>query len=77
MGQILGIIFGFVGLVLVLLTGAGVALFRMIKRDSAPGSDPDEARLIQELHQGLGRLEERVESLETILMDRPPDKDKK
>lgn len=77
MGHIIGIILGFVGLVLLVLTGAGVALFRVIKGGSVSGSDPEEARLIQELHQGLSRLEERVESLETILMDQAPDKEKK
>jgi len=30
----------------------------------------DETKLIQELHQGLSRMEERVEALETILADR-------
>ena len=30
----------------------------------------DEAKLMQELYQGLSKLEERVESLETILLDR-------
>lgn len=30
----------------------------------------DETRLIQELHQGLKRMEERIEALETILFDR-------
>ena len=30
----------------------------------------EETRLIQELHQGLVRLEERVEALETLLLDR-------
>jgi phage shock protein B len=30
----------------------------------------DETRLIQELHQGMARMEKRVEALETILMDR-------
>lgn len=29
-----------------------------------------EARMVQEIYQGLNNLEERVESLETILMDR-------
>jgi phage shock protein B len=29
----------------------------------------DEARMIQEIYQGLSRMEERVESLETILLD--------
>jgi phage shock protein B len=30
----------------------------------------DEARVIQEIYQGLARMEERVESLETILLER-------
>jgi phage shock protein B len=30
----------------------------------------DEAKLMQELYQSLSKLEERVESLETILLDR-------
>ena len=29
----------------------------------------DETKLIQEIHQGLSRMEERVEALETILVD--------
>jgi flagellar basal body-associated protein FliL len=29
-----------------------------------------EAKIIQEIYQGLARMEERVESLETILMER-------
>ena len=29
----------------------------------------DEARMIQEIYQGLSRMEERVESLETILLE--------
>jgi phage shock protein B len=68
-GHLFGIILGFVGLVFLVLAGAGVAMFRTIKSRSSPGSDPDEARLIQELHQGMSRLEGRVESLEAILMD--------
>jgi phage shock protein B len=30
----------------------------------------EETRLMQELYQGLSRMEERVEALETILLDR-------
>lgn len=30
----------------------------------------DEAKMIQEIYQGMARMEERVESLETILMER-------
>ena len=29
----------------------------------------EETRIIQELHQGLTRMEERIEALETILLD--------
>ena len=32
-------------------------------------SSVEETRLIQELHQGLLRMEERIEALETILLD--------
>ena len=37
----------------------------------------DETRLIQEIHQGLSRMEERVEVLETILLDRKQTKKQK
>lgn len=33
------------------------------------GSREDDARLIQEVYQGLDRLERRIETLETILSD--------
>jgi len=37
----------------------------------------DEARIIQEIYQGLARMEERVESLETIILDRERDREEK
>jgi phage shock protein B len=37
-------------------------------------SDTDEARVIQEIHQGLIRMEERLEALETIIMEREEDR---
>jgi phage shock protein B len=33
-------------------------------------SQADDARVIQEIYQGLSRLEKRIETLETILLDR-------
>jgi phage shock protein B len=30
----------------------------------------EEARMIQEIYQGLSRMQERVEALETIILDR-------
>ncbi len=37
---------------------------------SGRGLDDDEARVMQEIHQGLERMERRVEALETLLLDR-------
>ena len=37
-------------------------------RDEAPGEE--ETRMVQELHRGLSGLEQRIEALETILLDR-------
>jgi len=33
-------------------------------------ANADEAKMIQEIYQGMARMEERVESLETILIER-------
>ena len=65
-------VLAFVTVVLLLLGGMAVAMVRIIKGGSTP--DPqessDETRLIQELHQGLSRMEQRIESLETILLEK-------
>ena len=60
----------------------GLALHRLKRTfdnlDTALGSfapkqghlaQADEAQMIQELYQGLSRMEERVETLETLLLD--------
>jgi phage shock protein B len=44
-------------------------LVSLIKRAPSKESNPEDIKLIQELHQGLGRMEKRIESLETILYD--------
>ncbi|MBI4772614.1 MAG: phage-shock protein [Deltaproteobacteria bacterium] len=44
------------------------------KRDEAQA---EETRLIQELHQGLLKMEERIEALETILLDAEKKEDRK
>ena len=33
--------------------------------------DADDARIMQEINRGMQRMEDRVESLETLLMDQP------
>ncbi len=55
-----------------------VAVVKAIK--GSPGRqgaelDAEETRLIQEIHEGLQRMEERVEALETLLVNRDGDRD--
>jgi len=68
-----GALFGFVILVLILLGVLGAGILKSVRgRDQARGGqmEAEEAKLIQELHQGLARMEERIEALETILLER-------
>jgi len=57
---------------LVILGGLVITGVRTIKGES-PGLSKeernDETRLIQEIYQGLSRMEERISALETILLD--------
>ena len=70
---IVAIVFG--GFVMSVAIIAGTILMGMRMRQGGGLSaksrkdQADEARLIQELYQGLLKMEKRVESLETILMD--------
>jgi len=60
-------------LVLVLAGIAAIIVALAVKLFRGAGdraSQTEDAQIIQELYQGLSRLEQRVESLETILTDR-------
>lgn len=60
-------------LVLVLAGIAAIIVALAVKLFRGTGdraNRTDDARIVQELYQGLSRLEQRVESLETILTDR-------
>ena len=77
---IVGIVFGSLILLFVIIFAFVLAL----KRTQGSGSmqrgsklDTDETRLMQEIYQGLSRMEERVEALETILLDRERNKKRK
>ena len=41
-----------------------------VAEPKAHAADEEESRVIQEVYQGLSRMEERIEALETILIDR-------
>ncbi|GAB4264640.1 MAG: hypothetical protein Kow0092_16430 [Deferrisomatales bacterium] len=65
----------FFGLPALALTGFFVLqALRILKGDPAGGRErarAEEARLMQELHEGLLRMEQRIEALETIVFDAP------
>ena len=52
--------------------GLALAALKILKgshRRHSHQLDIDETKLIQELYQGLSRMEERVEALETLVLD--------
>ena len=70
---IAAIVFAGIVLALAIIGGTFLMAIRIIKggvsrRDREWSSK--EARMVQEIYQGINNLEERVESLETILLDR-------
>ena len=63
----------FVALILGVLGAIIVAILKILrspKGRATDAGDPEETRLIQELYQGLERMEQRIEALETILLER-------
>jgi phage shock protein B len=61
---VFGTILAAIGLVcwtIVRLTGGGA---------KGQAAEADESRMIQELYHGLSKMEQRVEALETLLLDR-------
>lgn len=69
---IVAIVFG--GIVIALTVIGGTILMGIKLRQGGVSAkdrkyEADEARMIQEIYQGLSRMEERVEALETILLD--------
>ena len=71
---ILAIVFVF-GLPAIALCGFFLLrALRIVKGDPADRTRQalaEDARLMQELHEGLLRMEERIEAIETIVLDRP------
>ncbi len=62
------------GVVILILAGTAVLVIALavkaVRGLRQAGSREEDARLIQEVYQGLDRLERRIESLETILSER-------
>lgn len=69
---ITGIVFSGIILCLLIVAGTVLMIFRMRQTGSLSrdGENQDrEAAMIQEIYAGLSRMEQRVEALETILME--------
>jgi len=70
---ILSIIFGGTILALAIIGSTILMAIKILKGGiSSKGrrSESEEARIIQEIYEGLGRMESRVEALETLLLER-------
>ena len=70
---IVAIVFGSIIIMLAIIPVAILLIIRLFKGGISRTDrkkQADEARMIQEIYQGLSRMEERVETLETILLDR-------
>ncbi len=64
-----------VGGMLLAITVVGLIFFAGLRllgagARSGTGMRPEDRRIVQEIHRELGRMEKRIEALETILLDR-------
>ena len=67
---IVAIVFGSILLALAIIPGAIILAIKFFRGGQSAGDQAEEAKMIQEIYTGLSRMEERVEALETILLDR-------
>jgi phage shock protein B len=66
---IVAIVFGSIVLALALIPGTIILLIKILRGGKSGKNQAEEAKMIQEIYQGLSRMEERIEALETILLD--------
>jgi phage shock protein B len=70
---IVAIVFGSLLLMVAIIPGTILVAIKLIKGGFSRTDrkqQAEETKMIQEIYQGLTRMEERVETLETILLDR-------
>ncbi len=66
---IIAIVFGSIVTLAGLLCGTILVIVRMRQTGSGSSTHKDDAELVQELYRDLEKMEQRIEALETILMD--------
>jgi len=64
---IISIVFGSIIALAALICGTIIVILKA--RGRSGGVDSEEAQMIQELYQGLEKMENRIEALETILTE--------
>jgi phage shock protein B len=67
---IVAIVFGSFVLIPLVVGATIVISIKLLKGGASRKNQAEDAKIIQEIYQGLSRMEERVEALETILLDR-------
>ena len=67
---IVAIIFGSLVLIPAVIGGTIVLSIKLLKGGATRKDQAEDSKLIQEIYKGLSLMEERVEALETILLDR-------
>ena len=66
---IVAIVFGSILLALAIIPGAILLAIKFIRGGQSADDQAEEAKMIQEIYKNLSRMEDRVEALETILLD--------
>jgi phage shock protein B len=66
---IVAIVFGSIVFALAIIPGTILLAIRFFRGGQSASDQAEEAKMIQELYKGLSRMEQRVEALETILLD--------
>ena len=67
---IVAIVFGSFVLIPAVIGGTIVISIKLLRGGTSRKDQAEDSKIIQEIYQGLGRMEQRVEALETILLDR-------
>ena len=71
---IVAIVFGSLVLIPAVIGGTIIMSIKLLKSGTSRKDQAEDSKIIQEIYQGLSRMEERVEALETIILDRDKDK---
>ena len=66
---IVAIVFGSFVLIPAVIGGTILMSIKLLKGGTSRRDQAEDSKIIQEIYQGLSRMEERVEALETIMMD--------